>query len=442
MKSRWRVLLAVGGVLAAFLASDLRAQIAADTARVGRGYRPYDQPIDPDRYLIRPGEELEIIFVKTKLPNLNLYVNAEGRIVDRSLGVIDLAGQTLTQARDRLRPELARLYNADEIVITVSNIYPVAIQVSGLVNRPGVYVGFTSQTARELIDSAGGLADGASSRRISFIGGPKPLTIDLDRALYGGELEFDPCLYAGFRIEVPAQGDVVVISGEDFGPRAIELFEDDSLERLVTLAGGRVQDLKIEDSRLLNDPQRDLQSNGVRTGDRIWVPSVGRTAGGRGEVQIVGEVAVEGRYELRDGWTVSDLVAAAGGLTPEANRRRIVVFRHTRPDDPGPQVRYPLWSTASGAEAVSLEPIDSVYVPALVDYVGVDGLVMRPGYYPYREGLKVADYIQMAGGFSQRADRERVQVLDRVSGISRTLGPNDPVVDGDRIIVKEALDPR
>jgi protein involved in polysaccharide export with SLBB domain len=128
--------IAVAGVIIA-LPVALSAQGMTDTTYAKYGARPYDRPIDPDLYLIRPGEQLEVVFVNTKLPDLRYEVNAEGHIVERSLGVVDLSGLTLRQARERLMPALRRLYNAEQIEISVGSLYPVVISVSGLVNSPG-----------------------------------------------------------------------------------------------------------------------------------------------------------------------------------------------------------------------------------------------------------------------------------------------------------------
>ncbi|MDD5427165.1 MAG: hypothetical protein PHN52_11865, partial [candidate division Zixibacteria bacterium] len=65
-----------------------------DSLGLFASYRFYDKPVDPELYLIRPGEKLVITFLKTKLPQLWLQVNPEGKLIDKSLGMFDLAGKT------------------------------------------------------------------------------------------------------------------------------------------------------------------------------------------------------------------------------------------------------------------------------------------------------------------------------------------------------------
>jgi len=430
------VLLILAAGIIPVLPATLSAQMVSDSLFAKFGARPYDRPIDPDRYLIRPGERLGVTFVNTKLPDLNYEVNAEGHIVDRSLGVIDLSGLTLSQARERLQPALRRLFNAEQIEMSVSSLYPVTIRVSGLVKAPGVYVGFTSQTVREIIDSAGGLAPGGSARRIIFSGGSEPINVDLVRSLNCGEVSFDPCLYAGTSVEVPAERDVAIISGEDFGPTPVELLAGDSLALLVELAGGHLVDLDLSGARAVSDPERNLREPGlVKAGDLIWVPTAGRVGSDLGDVMIFGAVNAEGHYPMREGWTLQDLLDAAGGFKASAEPDRIVVFRMARRYEPGLRGRYPLWA-GDGGRTLALDHMDSVFVPRRMGHVQVDGQVNRPGYYPYADGRKVIDYVRMAGGFAETADREQLRVLDRVSGLTRLIAPADLVHDGDVITVR------
>ena len=140
----------------------------------------YDRPVNPNLYLIRPGEQLTVTFLRTSLPNLKLSVNAEGMLVHSTFGIFDLRGMTLAQVRQRLQEPLARQYNAKEIDISIGPPSLVTITVLGAVPRPGTYLGWTSQRVSDMIASAGGLTADASSRRITFSGGPVPVSVDLE----------------------------------------------------------------------------------------------------------------------------------------------------------------------------------------------------------------------------------------------------------------------
>ncbi len=422
-----------------FVAGDGASQtvINADSLACGWNNQSFARPIDPETYIIRPGEILQVILVNTKLSPLRLTVDAEGMIVHQSIGVIDLSNHTLSQARKLLRESLSKIYNADEIVVSISGTYPVSIQVTGAVNHPGRYTGFTSQSVSEMIDSAGGIAPGGSSRRILFSGGPRPLPADIDRLVFLGDDTFDPQLCAGRTIYVPLATDSSVeVLGEVSDPRVIELVEGDDVDLLVKLAGGAFKSADVNATYAVNDSTRDLrQPNGIKSGDILIVPR-STTASSISDLGVYGAVVHPGRYPYTAGMTVSDLIMAGGGQLRTANVQRTTVFRQTESDAKDRRLvgRYPiLVGGANQADRVEVGPGDSVYVPVQLGYVRVAGQVTRPGLYPYTASKDAAYYVNLAGGFGRDADESVVGILDRVSGATRAGTVGEIVFDGDEI---------
>jgi len=432
----------LGLALLVSLASGSQAQLALDTAYVVTGARPFDEPINEDRYLIRPGELLEVTFVNANLPNLKLTVSAEAQVVHSGLGVIDLAGKTLSQARGILEEALSALYTADRIVISIASVYPVPIQVSGMVKHPGVYYGYTSQRVSDMIDSAGGIAAGGSSRRIIFKGGPKDIQVDLELARYADNSSSDPYLYAGKRITVPELDQTpVTVAGSVVFPRAVELLPGEELNDLLVLVGGLRGDADLASAYAVNDPERDIRvSGGLQAGDQIVVPSIhGPTE--RSQVVIAGAVVRPGlRMPAGPATTVASVIEAAGGLTAEANPQRMAVFRSADVEGTAGNwsKKYPVWVPPDKAGLVKLQASDSVHVPAKVGFVEIEGAVTRPGLYPSIAGYTVADYVAMAGGYAAADGRVTLEISDRVSGLTSKVSARAAVFDGDRIVVREA----
>ncbi len=404
-------------------------------------YADFDQPVDPDRYLIRPGDQLRITFVRSQVRTMTLGVDPEGRVIDGTLGVFNLTGLTLTEARNLLLPELERLYKAEQITISITEPRPVSVVISGAVARPGAYVGFTSQRVSDIIDIAGGILKSGSRRWIVFSGGPEPLRVDLDRAFYLGDHSANPRLYAGIHIFVPGKAtDLVQVVGEVNHPRDVELVDGDRLEDLLLLAGGvrfgadqhQVQIINRGGS-IATDPEA------VRSGAMIWIPSP-QMSEDRQWITVFGAVARPGSYQARESMTVADAISLAGGYTEDANSASVTVFRKARFDEFGraSDLRFPISRSVNdqaGGEAIALEPADSLYVPLQLGYVQVSGEVYNPGLFPYREGQDAQFYIRAAGGYSPRADKDRVGLYNRVSRVTAPASPKTRVNDGDEIIV-------
>ena len=137
-------------------------------------YRFFDEPVDPEIYLIRPGEELLVTFLNARLEPLTLTVDPQGRIVHSTLGLFDLSHRNLAEAKNLLEDALVDLYKAEQIEISVLEPQRTAVRVSGAVVKPGMYRGFTSHRVSEIIEQAGGIAWPPGSRGSLPQASPRP----------------------------------------------------------------------------------------------------------------------------------------------------------------------------------------------------------------------------------------------------------------------------
>ncbi len=424
------------------LSSGICGAMNADSARYIQttGYRYYDTPIDPDLYLIRPGDILTVTFINANISQLRLVVDPENRIIDPTLGVFDLTGKTLSQTRQLLSRKLLDLYNVNQMAISVGSPQKVAVLVSGAVKAPGLYTAYTSQRVSEIIDSANGIARDGSRRWIQFSGGPSTLIVDLDKAHYLGDYTTNPYLYAGYAVYVPAKSDKrVQVIGEVNAPREIELVPGDSLLLLVQLAGGVRSSGDINNIKVTHTVNHAGNTNAeLQAGDVIIVPPKETTLNPQ-QVGVFGAVTEPGYYTYVNDITLPQLIAQAGGYTQQANKGQLVIFRLSGMDAFGriSTVRYPLISISNGkGHLLPIQPGDSVFIPSVIGYVKVRGVVRNPGLFPYFPEKDISYYIDIAGGLVPSADKENINLYHRFTRISEIVGMDSEVYDGDIITVK------
>ncbi len=400
----------------------------------------FDRPINPDLYMIRPGDRLLITFVKSKLASDTLIVNAEGKVVDQTLGVLDLSRTSLSQARGILSDALVKLYNVPDIVISINEPRTAAVSISGAVRHPGLYFGYTSQRVSDIISKAGGVLPDGSRRLIEFRGGSRTLTVDLDKAAYMGDVDSDPLLYAGYSVFVPnMSNNVVQVVGEVNDPREVELLPTDNLKLLLELAGGVRASADTSAITIINR-QTNGHSDKLEAGDIIIVPPVQESTD-ESKVALFGAVAIPGFYRYTTNLTLADLLKAAGGMVDDANPGLTTIFRRPRVDVTGrvTDLRFPIshvMDPPNPGAKVTLQPQDSVYVPVLVGYVQVSGAVYNPGFYPYVAGKSVKDYVLGSGGFLTTADRDDILIYNPISRVSSVVSPDVVVRDGSQLTVQ------
>ena len=71
----------------------------------------------------------------------------------------------------------------------------------------------------------------------------------------------------------------------------------------------------------------------------------------------------------------------------------------------------------------------------------VNGMVEKPGGYPFSPGLTVRKAISVAGGFKERASRDKINVIrddDKTATVKR-VDLNAPIYPGDIVTVEESF---
>ena len=205
--------------------------------------------------------------------------------------------------------------------------------------------------------------------------------------------------------------------------------------------GATVARLDLYDLLLRGDTSKDLP---LRQGDAILVPAIGSTAG------IAGEIRRPAIYEFRAGDSVGDLIELSGGLSPQADPRQARLERIGANRE-----RAVLNIDVSGESGrdVRLLSGDVLTIPQVfADTRGVmlDGHVLRPGAYAWREGMRLSDLLGSLQVFRVNADQRYVLIrrehlperrieaisADAARAIAERGGAADPLLQsGDRVMV-------
>jgi protein involved in polysaccharide export with SLBB domain len=186
-----------------------------------------------------------------------------------------------------------------------------------------------------------------------------------------------------------------------------------SLRRIQLKRDGlTVQNFDFYDMLVNGDSSRDAR---LLAGDVILIPPIGPTA------TALGEVRRPAIYELREGDTADDLIRLAGGLTPEADARRV---RIERVDNRLERISVTLdVSGGSGGEA-RLQAGDVVEIDAIRDrlegVVALMGHVHRAGRVQYRPGMRLTDLVGSLDELKPNADTHYVLVR-RETGPTRNV---------------------
>jgi protein involved in polysaccharide export with SLBB domain len=131
------------------------------------------------------------------------------------------------------------------------------------------------------------------------------------------------------------------------------------------------------------------------------------------KVSVLGEVGQPGEQSLPgDRPLLSQAIAKAGGLAPQASWRRVTLVRGGQAL--GPFDLYAILKRGRSELDMMLRPDDVIYVPAREQWASVVGPAQEPGVYELLPGDRVTTLIATAGGLTLSADQERA-VIERGS---------------------------
>jgi protein involved in polysaccharide export with SLBB domain len=127
-------------------------------------------------------------------------------------------------------------------------------------------------------------------------------------------------------------------------------------------------------------------------------------------VFVLGGVAKPGVYDIKPGWRVSEIVAAAGGVQGRLDETSTTL---ARPSQKPLKVDLTLaLGNSSSPQNYRVHPGD-VLVVTLLDpqIVTVSGDVTKPDVYPLRRGKRLLDVLVAAGGLKQTSQNTRGYLL-------------------------------
>jgi len=427
--------------------------------------------IDPDSYVIGAGDVLEIGFWGEINRSDAVRVNPDGTVIVPHIGPLNVDGLTLSQAQKLIIDKLAAYYRRDILSVSLNRVRTFQVHVAGLVGRPGAVAVNGVTRVSQAIALAGGLTKEASTRNIEIRRGNEVIHVDLARYLYLGDNAANVYLRGGDVIYVPVEAGNVWVYGEVYRPGGYEFTKGETLGGLIELAGGfgpsalldtlEIQRFDEDDPTMsfsISVPadQSHLDSFKLQLGDRVFVraiPDWHRDA----KVEIRGEVKYPGIYVIEEGQAMlSDLIRRAGGFTEkaslaEATLKRGLYASRTYPVEEELKALSNLQDNLNykdkdllrtiarepkGALSIDFERIfidgdsgldvplysgDVIEVPRVSNFVRVAGQVNNPGLVRFESGYTYADYIRLAGGFAQNADRRGTRIITARAGQQLTV---------------------
>lgn len=390
-------------------------------------FRTTDGAQAPDNYILGEGDEVHISIFGSSQTEIHQRIAADGSIKPVGSTKIFLKGLTLEQGRKVIQNNLSQFYSfrPDQIAVTLSTARTVTVSIYGEVGVQGGFTLSALNTAFNALAAAGGPNPVGSVRDIKISRGGKASRLDLYKFMSGDfDVEFND-LRNGDIIFVPIAQKVVSIEGAVNRPMRYEMIEGETLSDLLSYAGGLswnaypnfVQIERVGDGgavQYLEYNLADVTSGSkkvdLRAGDVVRIKASNQPV--EEFITVNGAVYYPGNFNLEGKMTVAQAIEKAGGLKPSVFPVAYI-FRKDL-NNPAKYEYLKIDLSADGATQLQRGDALNVYDNTTYTNIGevrVSGAVKIPFTTAFDPTLTVHDLITMAGGFTDGAAFDRVEVF-------------------------------
>ncbi|PKH57923.1 capsid assembly protein [Halomonas sp. Choline-3u-9] len=444
--------------------------------------------LNPD-YRIKPGDQVTVRAWGAFELDRVLPVDAQGNIFIPGSGPLKVEGQSSQQVDASVRQAITSVYPDNVQVYTnLQGVQPVAVYVTGYVENPGRYAGTPNDSLLYFLDQSGGIdQDLGSYRQIRVMrDGRNVATVDLYDFLINGNIP-RPQFQDGDTIVVEERGPAIAVGGDVHREYRYEMtgtsLSGAELVNLARLRSG-VSHVLLRGDREEGPiaqyfPIDMFAGQTIRSGDEVLFSSDKRSE--TIVVEVEGSYYGPSRYalprdarlsELLDAIAVPENMTAVESISIqresvkkqqaqslEESLRRLETTYLGAPSSTNEEAQIRVQeaeliqdfiSRASELEPsgrlvvaydgrisdIRLQDGDVVTIPEVSDSMLISGEVLVPQAAVYRPGMSVIDYIEGAGGFTDRADDDHILVVRQNGAVENARNVN--LRPGDEILVMPA----
>ena len=383
----------------------------------------------PQNYRLGPGDEVNIDIWGASQESITETISPDGYVTVEDVGLIQLGGLTVSQAKAKLKSVLGARYQSSSIELTLGQTRTVTISVIGEVKVPGTYTLSAFSTVYNALYMAGGPNDIGTLRNIKVYRGGRLLsTVDVYDFLLNGHLTGDVRLQDNDIVTVGPYEALVNITGKIKRPMFYEMKRSESAATLLRYAGGFTGDAYTKAIRVnrkagqmysvFNVGEFDLSSFKLMDEDSVSVDSTLNRY--QNMVEVRGAVFRPGRYQVGGHIsTVKALVEAADGLTENAIAQHAVMHRMKKDRSLEVKSINVLGILDGEIPDVELQNEDVLYIGSREEEkndqtITIHGEVNYPGIYKFASNETIEDLVLQAGGLTNAASLAKVDVSRRI----------------------------
>lgn len=333
----------------------------------------------------------------------------------------------------------------------------------------------------------------ASKRNITLKRNDEIIKLDLLSFFVLGNEDYNPYLEDGDIIVVPAIKEQIHVFGavgnrnDEKLNNSIELKDGDRISDVIELAMGimpnadnqkaelvrfignssETESINLNLDIILNNPECE-ENLALQNNDRIYIREIPQYHN-KSFVTLIGEITYYGTYAIENNkTTLLQIIIKAGGPTKDADLSNAYLQRISEEDlreqefeqlQKTPhgdmsilEYRYlrnrlteqsgvfaknfdTLWNNKEIEYDINLKNGDVIYFPAKAVAIKISGEVANPGLINHDPELNYLEYIELAGGFTEKSWKKKIKIIRAKTGEWINPNKNTKLFPGDTIFI-------
>ena len=303
-------------------------------------FMPINDPAASSNYILDVDDLVSIQYLGDSQDSFEIRIDRAGNVVLPEIGILKIAGLSVSQANTQLNQSLNRVLINTSAVLTLKEIRDINVLVTGFVENPGIYVLSGYSNILYVLNSAGGISANGSYRNIMVKRKGKIVhELDLYDIFVGGDTLSNVSLRSGDSVVVEASNNFIPLMGAVNREAIYEFKDGESVDDIISFAGGISLDVNQDNKFLLirqdGDVIKFIEENlniGSNTylfrNDRLFIKFNDYKKDPmflsekedfiNNPVVVTGAVKFPGEYYIDQNQTLSELILEFGGFRDDA----------------------------------------------------------------------------------------------------------------------------
>ena len=303
-------------------------------------FMPINDPAASSNYILDVDDLVSIQYLGDSQDSFEIRIDRAGNVVLPEIGILKIAGLSVSQANTQLNQSLNRVLINTSAVLTLKEIRDINVLVTGFVENPGIYVLSGYSNILYVLNSAGGISANGSYRNIMVKRKGKIVhELDLYDIFVGGDTLSNISLRSGDSVVVEASNNFIPLMGAVNREAIYEFKDGESVDDIISFAGGISLDVNQDNKFLLirqdGDVIKFIEENlnigsniNLFRNDRLFIKFNDYKKDSmflsekedfiNNPVVVTGAVKFPGEYYIDQNQTLSELISEFGGFRDDA----------------------------------------------------------------------------------------------------------------------------